>query len=54
MPIRGESIDHFISLYREADDLGRKVKQALAAIELIKWRLLIEAMEQVDREDVSK
>ena len=47
----GENIDSFISAYRDSDDLGRKTKQALAAIELIKWQLLIEAMEQVDMEE---
>ena len=48
----GKSIDRSIQKYKDADDSGRKVKQAIAAIEFIKWQLLIEKMDQIDEEAV--
>jgi hypothetical protein len=47
-----ESLNRSIQEYRDADNVERKVKQAIAAIEVIKWQLLIEKMDLIDKEVV--
>lgn len=47
-----ESFNRYIREYRDANNLERKMKQAIAAIEIIKWQLLIEKMDLIDKEVV--
>ena len=50
MKFLGDILNEFIDEYRAADKLQRKVKQALAAIEVIKWNFLIDEMSLIDKE----